>query len=86
MSEPHNSVYQLLRCVVFYLYAERFQELNVLIADLQFGIAGQGGDHGALVRLLTRAADADRGFEYQEDIVTTVFDPRNNIGDLVRIR
>jgi hypothetical protein len=31
--------------VVFDLYAKGFQEFNVLIAHLEFRVAGQSGDH-----------------------------------------
>ena len=56
-----------------------------MIADLELRVAGQGGDHGALVGLLAGTADADGRFEHQEDIVAAILDPGDYISNLVRV-
>lgn len=74
-----------LRGVVFDFDSEGLQELNVLIADLQLRVAGQSSDHGTLIRLLAWAADANRRFEHQENVVAAIFDPGNHVSNLVRV-
>jgi hypothetical protein len=70
----------------FDLDAERFQELQILIADFELGIGGQSGDEGSFVGgFFALLADADGGFENQENIVTALFDAGDNFGDLFGI-
>ena len=72
--------------VVLDLDAQRLQELQVLIADLEFGIAGERGDQGSLVSgFLAGLADADGGFEDQENVVAAFLDFGNDIGDLLGV-
>ena len=76
-----------LRRVVFDLDAQRLQELKVLFADFEVGIAGEGSDHGSSVaRLFAGAAHPNGGFEDEENVVTAIFDPGNNVGNLLGIR
>ena len=64
------------------LDAERLEKLHILIADLEFGIAAEGGDQGSLVRgVLALFADADGSFENQENVVAAFLDAGNDLGD-----
>jgi hypothetical protein len=79
---PHTS----LRGVFFDLDAQGFQEFEVLIADFEFGIAAEGGDQGSLVGgFVAGLADADGGFEYQENVVAAFFDAGDDFGDLIGV-
>ncbi|SRR6266496_5559833 len=73
--------------VVFDFDAEGFEEFNILLTDLEIRIAGQSSDHRGLIAcFLARAAYTNRSFEHQENVVTTILDPRYDIGNLLRIR
>src|SRR5579871_2194376 len=74
----------LLVLVVFFDFdAEGFKELQVLIVDLEFRVGGEGGDQGGLVRwLLALLADADRGFQNQENVVPAFFNAGHYFRDL----
>ncbi len=66
--------------------SEGFQELQILVADFELGVGGEGGDKRSLVGgFLALLADADRSFEDQENIVSTFFDAGDNFGDLFGI-
>lgn len=74
-------------CIVLDLDSKRFQELEILIVDFQLGVAGQGRNHGSLVRgFFARLADPDGSLQHEKDVVTAVLDPRYYLGDLLRIR
>ena len=76
----------ILRGVVFDLDAQRFQEFQVLLTDLQFRVAGESSHKRSLVRiLLTRSAHADGGFKNKEDIVAAFLDPGNNLSNLIGV-
>lgn len=76
------TAFKCLGRVFLNLDAEGFQELQVLVADLQFGIAGEGGDQGGLFRgLFAGFAYADGGFQYEKDVVSAFFDSGNDFGD-----
>src|ERR1700683_2026764 len=75
-----------LRGVFFDLDAQRFEELQVLIADFEFWIGAEGGDERGLVGgFVARLADADGGFEHQKNIVTAFFDAGDDFGNLVGV-
>src|SRR5580704_7333727 len=68
--------------VVLDLDAQRLEELEVLIANLEFS-----GHQGRLfARLLARLADSDSGFQHQENIVPAFFDSGNDIGNRLGVR
>lgn len=67
----------VLRGVVLNLDAQRLEELQILIADLEFS----GHQRRLFAGLLTRLADPDRGFQHQKDIVSALFDSGNDIGN-----
>ena len=72
----------LVFVVLFFLDfdAERLQELQILVVDLEFGIRRQGGNQRSLVwRFLALLADPDGGFEDQEDVVSTFLDAGDNL-------
>jgi hypothetical protein len=63
--------------------AEGFEEFEILVADFEFGVGGEGGDEGSLVRgFFALLADADGGFEDQENVIAAVFDAGDDFGDL----
>ena len=71
-----------LRRVVLDLDTQRLKEFHILIADLEIGIAGQSGYQGSLVAgFLAGLAYPDGGFQHQKDVVTSFFDPGNDIGN-----
>src|ERR1700704_6072510 len=73
---------QLLVVCVVDLDAQRLEKLQILIADLEFGIGAEGGDQGSLVgRVFVLLADADGGFENEENVVATFLDAGNDFGD-----
>src|ERR1700675_195642 len=64
------------------LDAQRLEKLQILIADLEFGIGAEGGDQGSLVgSVFALLADADGGFENEENVVATFLDTGNHFGD-----
>ena len=66
---------------------ERFEELEILIVDFEFGIGGESGDQGSLVGgFFALLAHADGGFEHQKNVVTAFFDAGDDFGDLFGIR
>src|SRR6266436_409469 len=67
-------------CVVD-LDAEGLKKLQILIADLEFCIGAEGGDQGSLVGVFPLLADADGGFEDEENVVATFLDAGNDFGD-----
>jgi len=68
------------------LDAEGLQELEILVADFEFGVGGESSDEGSLVGgFLALLADADGGFEDQENVVAALFDAGDNFGDLFGI-
>src|SRR5215472_2536249 len=68
------------------LDAQGLKELQVLVVDFKGGIAGQGGYQLRLVgRLFSLLAHPNGGFQYQEDVVSTLFYPGDHIRDLVRV-
>ncbi len=70
----------------FDLDAQRFQKLEILVVDFEFGICGQSRHQRSFVRgLLTLFADADRGLKDQKNIVATLFDAGDDFGNLFRI-
>ena len=79
----------LRRCFLFFFFdldAEGFQELEIGVADFEFRIGRERGDEGSLVGgFFTLLADADGGFEDQENIVAAFFDAGDNFGDLFGI-
>jgi hypothetical protein len=72
-----NCLAATLRGVVLNLDAQRLEELEVLIADLEL----RRHQRRLFARLLARLADSDRGFQHQKDIVTAFFDSGNDVGD-----
>ena len=61
-----------------------FEKLQILIADLEFGIGAESGDQGSLVAgVFALFADADRGFEDEENIVAAFLNAGNDIGDVL---
>jgi hypothetical protein len=80
----------LLLGVAFFFFdldAERFQELQILVADFEFWIRGKRGNQGSLVRgLFALLAHSDGGFKNEEDVISAVFDPGNNLGNLLGVR
>ena len=59
--------------------AERLEEFQVLVVDLEFRIGGQGRDQRSLIgRFFALLADADSRFENQEDVVSTLLDAGDN--------
>src|ERR1700675_5159205 len=71
----------LVVCVVD-LDAQRLEKLQILIADLEFSIRAEGGDQGSLVGgVFALLADADGGFENEENVVAAFLDPGNDFGD-----
>jgi hypothetical protein len=80
------SLHDLFFFFFFDLDAEGFEELEVLVADFEFGVGGEGGDERSLVGgFLALLADADGGFEDQEDVVTAFLDAGDDFGDLFGI-
>src|SRR5438105_2679379 len=72
--------------VVFDLDSQGLQELEILLADFEIRIAGQGSDHrGFVAGFFAGTADANCGFEHQENIVTAIFDPGDDVRNLFRI-
>src|SRR5579872_246393 len=70
----------------FYFDAEGFEKFQILIADFELGIGGKSGYQRSLVgRLLALLAHADGSFEDQENIVTALFNARDDFRDLVGI-
>jgi len=68
------------------LDAEGLQELEILVADFEFGVGGESSDEGSLVGgFLALLADADGGFEDQENVVAALFDAGDDFGDLFGI-
>lgn len=70
--------------VVFFvnLDAEGLEKLQILIADLELGIGAEGGDQGSLVGgVFALLADADGGFENEENVVAAFLDTGNDFGD-----
>ena len=67
----------VLRRVVLDLDAQRLEEFEILIADLEL----RGHQRRLFAGLLTRLADSDGSFEHQEYVVTALFDPGNDIGN-----
>ncbi len=78
-----------LHVFIFFFFdfdAEGFEELEILVADFEFGIGGEGGDERSLVGgFFALLADADGGFEDQEDVVAAFFDAGDDFGDLFGI-
>ena len=57
------------------LDAQRLEKLQILIADLEFGVGAEGGDQGSLVGgVFALLADADGGFEDEENVVAAFLD------------
>jgi len=78
---PHDL--WLLFFFFFDFDAERFQELEILVADFEFGVGGESGDEGSFVGgFFALLAYADGGFEDEEDVVTAFFDAGDDFGDL----
>src|SRR6266853_6994913 len=68
-------------CVVD-LDAEGLEKLQVLVADLEFCIGAESGDEGSLVGgVFALLADADGGFENEENVIATFLDAGNDFGD-----
>src|SRR5579863_5233946 len=66
--------------------AQGLEELQVLIADFEFGIAAEGGDQGSFVGgFVAGLADADGGFEHQKNVVAAVLDTGDDFGNLVGV-
>jgi hypothetical protein len=66
------------------LDAERLEKLEILIADLEFGIGAERacGNQGSVVgAVFSLFADADGGFEDEEDVVAAFFDSGDDLGD-----
>jgi len=66
------------------LNAERFEKLQILIADFELGIGAERacGDQGGVVgRVFALFADADGCFENEEDVVTAFLDARYDFRD-----
>src|ERR1017187_6013602 len=82
-------VFVRLVCVVllfFNLNAQRLQEFEILVADLELRIRRQRGDErGFIGRFFALLADADGSFEDQEDVVATLLDAGDNFRDLLGI-
>jgi hypothetical protein len=81
------SNYQRLFFFFFFDFdAEGFQEFEILVVDFEFRIGGEGSDEGSFVGgFFALLADADGGFEDQEDVVATLFNSRDDFGDLFGI-
>src|SRR6202521_3283755 len=72
----------LLVVSVVDLDAQRLEKLQILIADLEFSIRAEGGDQGSLVGgVFALLADADGGFENEENVVAAFLDAGNDFGD-----
>jgi len=68
--------------VVFNLDAERFEEFQILIADFEVGIGAERGDKRGLVgSVFALFADADGGFENQENVIAAFLDAGHDFGD-----
>jgi hypothetical protein len=68
---------RLSRLFIFFvdLDAERFQKLQILIADLEFRIGRKRSDKGCFVcGFIALLAHPDGSFKDQENIVSTFFD------------
>ena len=66
--------------------AKRFQKLEILVVDFEFGISGESGDEGGFVGgFFALFTYADGGFEDEENIIAAFFDAGDNFGDLFRI-
>jgi len=66
------------------LDAERFEKLQILIADFELGIGAERacGDQGGVVgRVFALLADADGCFENEEDVVAAFLDARYDFRD-----
>ena len=75
---------QLLSGIIIDSDAQRLQELYILIIDFELGFGAERTYQGTFVgSLLALLAEADRGFENQENIVTTILDSGDHVGDLV---
>ena len=62
--------------------AEGFEKLQILIADLEFGIGAEGRDQGSLIGcVFALFADADGGLENEENVVSAFLDAGNDFGD-----
>ena len=95
LSYIHESQYNVPRGTLcasrlldFFLFlpdldAEGFEEFYVLIVDFEFGVGAEGGDEGSLVSPgHALFADADGGFEDEEDVVAAFLDAGDDFGDL----
>ena len=57
-----------------------------MVADLKLGVAGQGGHQRSLVAgFFAGLAYTNRGFQHQEDVISSVFDPGHDFGYLFRV-
>src|SRR4029077_11225646 len=57
-------------------------KFQILIADLEFGVGAEGGNQGSLVGgVLALLADANGGFENEENVVAAFLDAGNDFGD-----
>jgi hypothetical protein len=66
--------------------AEGFQEFEILVADFKFGVGRESGNQGSLVgRFFPLLADADGGFEDEENVVAAFFDAGDDFGNLFGI-
>ena|SRR5580765_3563264 len=66
--------------------AKRFQELQVLVADLELGVSAESGDEGSLVAAGdTLFANPDGGFEDEKNIVAAFLDAGYDFGNLLRV-
>src|SRR5229473_2770809 len=71
----------------FDLDPERLQELEIRVVDFEFGVGGKRGDERGFVRrFFALLADADGGFEDQENIVAALLDAGDDLGNLLGIR
>src|SRR6185312_4563994 len=77
----------VLRLLFFHFNAQRFQELQVLVADFELKIARRGrGDERRFLRIaLARLADANGGLKHKENVIAAVLDSGNNFGDGIRV-
>jgi len=67
--------------------AQRFEEFQILITDLQLRIGGHSGDERSLVwRLFALLAHADRRFQDQENVIATLFNAGHNFRNLLGVR
>jgi hypothetical protein len=72
----------LLVAFVVDLDAERLEKFKILIADLELGIGAEGRYQGSLVGgVFALLADADGGFENEENVVAAFLDTGNDFGD-----